>query len=377
MITFSPDKFGFYEVTIQDRVVFTTYSKLEAIETHRRLGFGHIRWNFNRDVYSAIDWTKEPETGLWEMYKMRARQIREHYDYVVLWYSGGSDSHNILHAFLDADVKFDEIATTWNYEASGDKHNHYNAEINTVVLPDVKKLQDAGHDFKFRLVDISQLCIDLFPTWGTDFEYNVNFHFSPNNPAKHLLREKIQDYKDIIASGKKLCFVWGKEKPAIQFAENKHSVQFIDNVDNCVGPYVQKNYHKGWYDELFYWTPDFPLIPVKQAHVVMNYIKNAPESDFDDNPKVFQQTGYSNKYNKYLREDVFKTVLYPKWSNLIFCNGKSNSFTYSLRDDWFFTGNNDHKKRFIDITNSYFNLVNPTDKERRRLPPYFERHWLE
>jgi len=171
MITFSPDKFGFYRVGER-----TTYSKFEAVEWSSATNIP-VQWDFNNDVFSKIDWKKEPETDLWEMYKQRARQIRDAYDYVVLWYSGGSDSHNLLLAWIDAGLKIDEIATTWNYESTGDYQNHYNAEITNVVLPDIKKLQDAGHEFKFRIIDISQHCIDLFDTWKLDFEYNVNFHF--------------------------------------------------------------------------------------------------------------------------------------------------------------------------------------------------------
>jgi hypothetical protein len=365
MITFSPDKFGFYQV--DDR---STYSKLEALEWAKKPG-AKAEWNFNRSAFDSLEWTKEPETDLWSMYKLRARQIREAYDYVVLFYSGGSDSHNILHAWLDAGLKIDEIATTWNYEATGDKQNHYNAEITNVVLPDIEALQKK-HEFKFRLIDISQFCIDLFDTWGTEFDYNVNFHFSPNNPAKHLFRDKIEDYKNLISAGKKLCFVWGKEKPQLRYENDAHYFHFCDNIDNTVGPYVQRKYYQGWYDELFYWTPDFPLIPVKQSHVILNYIEHALESDFEPWNSQVQVNGYSRKYDKYLKDDVIKTIIYPKWSNDIFCNGKTPSFTYSIRDEWFLTSNLELKTKFIDITNSYFAIADPDNKQHRRnILPYY------
>ena len=353
-IIFSPDKFGYYQVDTLD-TKFTTYSKFEAFEHKKQQS--SISWNFNDDIYSSLNWTKEPQTDLWELYKQRARQIREAYDYVVIWYSGGSDSHNMLLAWIDAGLKIDEIATTWNYEATGDKQNHQNAEITNVVLPDVQKLKDSGFDFKFRLVDISQLCVDLFSLWKNDFEYNVNFHFSPNNPAKHIIRDKVQDYKDLIASGKKVAFVWGKEKPRIKTYEGKYYFQFLDNVDNCVGPYTQRRYHQGWYDELFYWSPDFPLIPIKQAHIVKNYVKNNDIS---------------------INDELLKYLLYPKWSNSIFNNGKTSSFTYSARDEWFLKSNLDNLKKFHSVTDYYFNNINPKDTIRKKIKPVFsKRYWLE
>lgn len=375
MITFSPDKFGFYRVGER-----TTYSKFEAFEWSNATKLP-VEWDFNNNVFGKIDWKKEPETDLWEMYKQRARQIREAYDYVVLWYSGGSDSHNLLLAWIDAGLKIDEIATTWNYESTGDYQNHYNAEITNVVLPDIKKLQDSGLEFKFRIIDISQHCLNLFDRWNLDFEYNVNFHFSVNNPARNLFRESVEDYKNIIASGKKLCFVWGKEKPSLINVNGKHYFRFTDNIDNCVGPHVQRNYYRGWYDELFYWTPDFPEIPVKQAHVLNNFIKFCDDSRLFE-PLVsggYQPNGVSNRFNMHLKDPYVKSILYPKWSNDIFCNGKTASFTYSARDKWFLMGNLETKKRYIDITNVYFAKVDPTNATSRRniTPLYSPNYWIE
>ena len=163
-INLTPDKFGFYKVGDK-----STYSKLEAIEWSKKDN-KNFEWVFNDNVYSSIDWKIEPQKDLWSMYKERAIQIRNNYDYVVLWYSGGSDSHNMLLAWIEAGCKIDEIATTWNYEATGDKQNHYNAEITNVVLPDIQALKDKGVEFKFRIVDISNISLNLFEDWKQDFE---------------------------------------------------------------------------------------------------------------------------------------------------------------------------------------------------------------
>ena len=101
------DIFGFYQVSN-----YKTYSKLEAIDYKNVYG-GNIHWNFNDELFSSVDWTNEPQSSLWDLYKQRVKQIREKYDYCVLWYSGGSDSHNILHAWLDSGYKLDEIATKY------------------------------------------------------------------------------------------------------------------------------------------------------------------------------------------------------------------------------------------------------------------------
>ena len=69
-------------------------------------------------MFSKCDWTTEPEPGvpLSEYYRRRAQQIRDKYDYVVLLYSGGPDSNNILHAFVHNGIKIDEIVNINSYD---------------------------------------------------------------------------------------------------------------------------------------------------------------------------------------------------------------------------------------------------------------------
>jgi hypothetical protein len=371
--TFSPDKFGFYKVGS-----YQTFSKLEAFELAERENVP-VLWDFNDSTFQSIDWKVEPTKDLWTMYKERARQIRDAYDYVVLWYSGGSDSHNMLLAWIEADCKIDEIATTWNYEATGDYNNHYNAEITNVVLPDIKKLKDSGLEFTFRIIDISKHCIQIFDTWSTNFEYNINFHMSVNNPARNMFRETIPEYKNMIAAGKKVAFVWGKEKPQLRLSDNKFYFAFCDNIDNCVGPHVQRKYHQGWYDELFYWTPDYPLIPVKQSHLIKTFCDVCTDESMfvPVDPNKYQNNGISRKLNMHLRDCITKLILYPKWSNKIFCNGKAGSFIYSMRDDWFLNSNLNLTNRYKEIVKSYQAALDFSDTSKSVRPRYSQRYWLE
>ena len=76
-------------------------------------------------------------------------------------YSGGSDSQNVLDAWVDSGCKLDEVATWHNLDASGDKYDVMNSEINLVVLDRIKKLQEQHADIKFRLFDISKMSFGL------------------------------------------------------------------------------------------------------------------------------------------------------------------------------------------------------------------------
>ena len=360
------DKYGFYQVGD-----LKTYSKMEAIELEKRTNRAS-HWNFNDEVFSAVNWRQEPAADLWSLYKDRARQIRNQYDYVVLFYSGGSDSHNILNAWIAADCKIDEIAAIWNYGASADKQDHCNAEITNVVLPDIQLLRDGGMEFNFRLIDISQHSLDIFDAFGLNFEYYINRYFSINNPARALFREKIADYKDIIASGKRLCFVWGIEKPVLGY-DNGYYFNFIDALDNCVSPYVQERYHLGWYDELFYWSTDAVQIPVKQAHIIKNFVQLCNDPGLYQNDHT--NYGYNKQLQQYLKVETVKNLIYPKWSNDIFCNGKAGSFIYSDRDTWFFNSNLELKERYDQVVKHV--VSHGRIKNRNIVPHSSKRYYLE
>ena len=76
---YSGDQFGYYTVGPQ----FKTYSKLQAIEEMQRTGT-HLEWHFNKQQYGTYNWTQEPAESLDELYRRRAQQIRDSYDYVVI-----------------------------------------------------------------------------------------------------------------------------------------------------------------------------------------------------------------------------------------------------------------------------------------------------
>jgi hypothetical protein len=59
-----------------------------------------VKWHFNDETFDNYPWHIEPSESLDDLYDRRAREIREKYDYIVLAFSGGSDSNNILEAFI-------------------------------------------------------------------------------------------------------------------------------------------------------------------------------------------------------------------------------------------------------------------------------------
>jgi hypothetical protein len=344
-----PFKHGFYEVN-----GYRTFSKLEAIELQNRTGHWPD-WNFNKEIFQHVNWQQESPVDLMTLYRSRARQIREAYDYVVIFYSGGSDSNNILGAWLKEGLKIDEIASFWNIDGAKDRDDFMNDEIDKVVLPRINQLKNNGYEFKFRLIDLTEHTVSFIESVDQDYKYYVNNHWSPNNIVKNQFRERIGDYADLIAQGKTVCFVWGIEKPQIFHDGDRHFLQFFDIVDNCVTGYTQSRVSQGWYDELFYWTPDMPELLVKQAHTLLRFVETCDIPHFYQSK--FNRYGYNRRLNKYLTSEAAKIVLYPTWDPNTYCNGKASSMVFSERDRWFWSSNIETKEAIKSLGKQYFNTI--------------------
>ena len=83
-------------------------SKIRALTYANQIKV-HPQWHFNDSEYDTYNWSIEPAASLDDLYDRRARQLREQYDYLILSYSGGADSHNILISFIRQGLHLDEI----------------------------------------------------------------------------------------------------------------------------------------------------------------------------------------------------------------------------------------------------------------------------
>lgn len=354
-----PDRLGCYRV---GELKF--YSKLEAIAAMNKTGI-HLHWDFNEPVFSSYDWTTEPREDLLELYRRRAQQIREDYDYVILMCSGGADSETVLQSFVDNDVKVDELVSYSNYAGTNDKDDHMNSEVWRRTIPRYEKLKETCPWIKFRLVDISKMAIDFFndPAMGTDWIYNMNMMWTPNSASRTDMVAKIKDWMDLINQGKRLCLVWGHDKPRIvQHDDGRYSFRFIDIIDN--GATVKSISGKQPYsDELFFWTPSLPEILIKQAHIIKRYLDHATEqTPFISSEKsdlAFRWADESRTKKLWLGVHGVHRLIYPNWDITTFDAGKFGSIVFSPRDKWFFNldDNNLSKRNWQQGIDRVFKMV--------------------
>jgi hypothetical protein len=354
MHTYIPnkDRHGYYAVGDS-----RTYSKLEAVTLSGKLDLP-MRWVFNNEVFDKFNWTHEPEGTLEHYYKIRAQQIRDRYDYLVIWYSGGADSHNMLMSFVRNNIFVDEIAQFHNLSAdNGNKNTYFNQEVFYTSAPNTQALISNNPVYrhtKHRLVDVTDIQAKVIQNDSNkwDYFYKVSFHPTPSALSRSYLREMIPDYASLIERKKTVCFVWGIEKPMLEKINDDWFIIFKDMIDNAVSPRTQMLNRDWEHDEFFYWTPDLPHLPAKQAHIVMRFLQQlSPQSV--DNINISSHIKLNDEYGRrvinsfcadislngrryQLLPDGLHRLIYPDWRPGAIVAGKPISLTFPERDTWMF-----------------------------------------
>lgn len=350
-------KFGYYSVGNLEFL-----SKLEAIQQDNKTKEG-IKWHFNDATFSSYDWTKEPEETLQELYGQRALRIRKNYDYVVLWYSGGADSHNVLMSFLQNKIHIDEIAVV-NYGEADNKRNlgYWTDEVKITALIDINQLRKELPDTLIRYVDITRdlpLIYQGENRWNWIYEQNCSL--SPNNYFRSFTRESDAHYKKIIDSGKSMVFIWGSDKPRLTYKDNRYGIYFQDLIDSCVSTRTQILDRAWEHDELFYWSPDSVKILIKQAHTLIKFLRTAPLNHPDlvklKGNSTGSDTGIITRNNEtyQLTRLGQSSIIYPWWPRHRFQQPKTFLASYVLtpRDGWFYRDNHNETTKLAK--DAFFN----------------------
>jgi hypothetical protein len=329
-----PDKmsqFGFYQVGDAK-----FYSKFEAQLFSKKTGL-KASWNFNDEVFASNNWQVEPTESLSELYRQRAQQLREKYDYLILWFSGGADSTNVLDSFLLNNIKLDEVVSYVNYDATGDKFNWLNGEIYNVAIPRIKQAQELQPGLKYTIIDLCQLTMDFFNKDSKfDWSYQLSSYVNPNNAARQDIKLTVPAWQKMFDAGKKVCFIHGVDKPRVANLNGNFYYKFHDMIDPAVSPGA-RILNRPWdFDELFYWSPDCAKIPIKQGHVIKNFLKTANEhtEGITTHPVGLVSTVINKKFH-HMTLDKIHSLIYPNWYPVLY-QFKANSVIFTPRDEWFF-----------------------------------------
>ena len=347
---------------------FYTYKDIKTINKFKIMivanNLSHVRWNYHDDFFSQFDWTKEPTESLDELYAERARQIRDTYDYVILMYSGGSDSQNVLDSFVDNNIFLDEICSTINYSTTSTIDNAVNYEV---LGPNgaKEKAESVKHpNTIYRLYDISDMTIQR---WSN---IQDSHHWSNNTRprAGRIMDTNVDKWKQLYKTGKKICFIWGNYKPCVTEDSGNYYFQFTDYLNTQL-PYRSALMRDEATDEQFYWYPSIQSanLIIKQSHVIKNFISNpitqlylANKYNNIENSHTLELYDVNNSFR--FGSDDMKRLIYPKWneSNYIHVpNNKHVSFFLSDQEKWFWNSNTDQSKRYLKFIEDYNIMIRP------------------
>jgi hypothetical protein len=306
----------------------------------------------------------------------------------VLWYSGGADSHNILMSFVKNNIFLDEIAQFHNLTGDqGNKKTYLNEEVFATSAPITQELiqnNPVYRNTKHRLLDLTDLQVNMMTKEDNrwDYFYKVSQHLSPNALCRSYIRETVPDYRALIDQGKRVCFIYGAEKPAIAQRQNQWYVGFRDVVDNAVSPRTQMLNRPWEHDELFYWSDSMPHVAAKQAHVIKRFLSQVTPEMVDDihvtqtipssqNLETVRSTIATsvqiNDQTYHLMFSGLHRLIYPDWDPTAIVAEKPPSLSYSPRDTWIFNSNSpelgknyynqglfDLKRRIMSIDPKYW-----------------------
>lgn len=332
-LTQQQKKLGYY--TVGDQVY---YSKIDACKAGTKYD-KFPQWNFNDSVWQSQNWLAEPETNILELYKLRARQLREQYDYLVVYYSGGSDSQTLVEAFVDANCFIDEIVTVWN--RSHDKNfvaspgvtdaRNVEAEFDLTTKPGLEWIKKVSPKTKITYQDVSNHIIDQLTNFdGEEWLGQITEHLNPQNLGRYSA-PKLKEQLLLLDKGKRTAVVFGADKPKLCIKDGRYCIYFVDVIANNFKGVAANTEYNNMHPEYFYWTPDMPEIIVKQAHIIKKW--------FEANPALKPVLAWPNyswgQRNTY--ETIVKTLIYPNWDLCNFQVDKTRSSVFCEWDYWFFT----------------------------------------
>ena len=227
-----------------------------------------VTFHYNDRWWNQHNWATEPTDSLEELYVKRAKQLRSKYKTLILRYSGGSDSNNIIRTFLDNNIKIDVVVIN-DYEglSSTPWEDHAgNLERKLITWPTVQQFLADGANFELLRVDTSfqALVIRDDPEWI--FKVNApRLRMVEITASRMGLSETLSKYNN-----SDTCIISGLDKPRVQLLNNKIWMSYIPDIL----PVLSDPGHSNMIQEPFYWTADLPELHIKQCHAVKNWANN-------------------------------------------------------------------------------------------------------
>ena len=316
------DRYGYYQIGD-----FKTYSVYQLMDYYQKNPhpYKKIEWIYNDHFFSRYDWTQEPKESLDELYKNRAKELREKYDYIVLYYSGGYDSANMLRAFLDNGIYPDEICV---FYSRYDTISHQFHELKDITWKKLEEIEKLYPQIKIRKFDYADIICN-WPKIIADLNLDIDpiYLFGPrltvNRIALDVMYEYIDDWKQLLKENKTVCTLQGVDsvQPRHIYQGNKWVHNFFDvYVFGHMTP-IRQMTNKLDRDtlEFFYWAPTETCakIMIKQGHLARKFYTDLAGGDLKTLVKMGEVVRFKKSSMPWMRfissnYEPFKKIIYPR-----------------------------------------------------------------
>jgi hypothetical protein len=324
------------------------FSKVECLRYATSIKDYNVTFHYFDSFYSSLTWKDEPFQSLEELYKRRAQQLREKYDYIVLAYSGGADSCNVLNSFLDNGIPIDEIVTSYPVKAIEKLKPYFNPndkrasnlifEFSEAAEPKLQEIARKHTNVKISVLDHTETAIDLLSESKLHLMPVSGIGASPSLAGHYLIAQKVREYSE---RGKTVLLT-GVDKPRMGYnpANNKFGVWF-DDITLVWGNHV-KEAHSGFKPttEHFYYSTEMPELWQKQCHIMRRAME--PIVTASERPDFYKNIHYKSPRGNevfYVHHMFFKKLLYKDWTEDIFQAEKPSGYFFQEHSDWFFKTN--------------------------------------
>lgn len=355
------NELGYYQVN--DKIFLNKTQAILESDTSNQ----DIKWIFFDHCWTTWLDNNRSRLGsnnLDQLYRQRALALRLKYDYLILNYSGGSDSHNILMTFLKNNITLDEIYVRYSntvdrnlYVPDITNHDSSNifSEYDYCIKPVLEYISRHFPDIKITIDDMFANHTDTII--DDDIFLKTQHHMGAFLTLR--LASESKNAKIISDLGKSVAVIVGVDKPHCVIDHNKFYAYFLDAA---LVPAVTID-TKSYTTELFYWTHEYPEIMFEQAWACFRWFKN-----HINNVNKLDIQSWRNKQGRE-REQIFtdnllwfnnicKNVIYSTWDNR-FQTTKGNLYIPAGLDKDKFYLDNTELSNFVEKFNyQHQNLVN-------------------
>lgn len=316
-----------------------------------------VKFAYHDEVWKKFNKNLLGKVSLNQLYKEQAQRLRDKYKHLILYYSGGADSHNILMTYINNNIKLDEIVVKWPktlvdgklYTPNTNDRTYRNiwSEWNYSVKPTLEWLREHHPEIKITMKDYTE----SLTAKNLESEIEVSNHTRGGMLLSFTKKEQTYGKKEI-------GHIFGIDKPNLVaigldvymiFNDLAISMTYSERPDD-VDPDVV---------ECFYWDPDFPLLTFEMAYQTSEYFNiNKDKRKFllgYDGDELVQQkyTGMHllTSVLTQVQNNVVKSACYDTWDYSRFQADKSVSPTRQDKWFWFFESPEFFSLRDVFISN--------------------------